>query len=159
MRPGHFWACELGNANGEGSPILAGPFKKREFWPPNEGEAGWKDAYRGITRRRYDVDDCALLLRCYYHRTPDDPEGLTFMREPVKQGEVLVVNSSELRAVQGRQQCDFKLTLPQGAKPLRQQLSRAKKQARLEEVPFDPKQRWRCERELDRDTRKVCEAT
>ena len=48
MRPGHYWGCELGDAgkllkdpSREGSAILAGPFKSRESWPPNEGEAGW----------------------------------------------------------------------------------------------------------------------
>ena len=74
MRPGHFWACELGDADGKGSPILAGPFDKQQYWPPNEGEAGWETRHRGITRRRYDAGDCALLVRCYFHRTADDPE-------------------------------------------------------------------------------------
>ena len=81
------------------------------------------------------------------------------MRWEAGSGWKLVINSSELRAVQGRQECDFKLTLPQGVPQLRQQLARAKKQERLRNVPFDPKQRWRLERDLDRDTRKVCEAT
>ena len=166
MRPGHFWACELGDASeldsakAEGLPILAGPFDKQQYWPPNEGEAGWKDSYRGIARQRYDTGDCALLVRCYYHRTADDREGLTFVRWRAKAGEKLVVNSSELRAVQGRQECDFKLTLPQGAMPKRQQLARAKKKGRqTAELEFDPKQRWRLERDLDVDTRRVCEAT
>ena len=123
-----------------------------------EGEVGWKAAYRGIVSQRYDVGECALLLRCYFHRTADDPEGLTFLRERVEPGVKLVVNSSELRAVQGRQECDFKLTRPRGAPQLRQQLSRAKKQAPLP-AQFDPKERLRLERELDRGTRKVCEAT
>ena len=71
-----------------------------------------------------------------------------------------MVNSSELRAVQGRQECDFKLTLPQGAMPKCQQLARAKKKGRqTAELEFDPKQRWRLERDLDVDTRRVCEAT
>lgn len=161
MRPGHFWACELGNADGKGSPILQGPFKKQQWWPPVEGEAGWKPEYAGIPRYRYDEGECAILLRCYFHRTADDREGLTFLRWPGKAGEKLVINSSELRAVQGRQECDFKLMLPQGSPQLRQQQSRAKKQKRpqQEAPPIDPKQRWRLERDLDRDTRRVCEAT
>ena len=166
MRPGHFWACELGDANeldsakSKGSPILAGPFEQQQYWPPNEGEAGWMDAYRGIPRQRYDVGDCALLICCYYHRTADDREGLTFVRWRGKPGEKLVVNSSELRAVQGRQECDFKLTLPKGALQKRQQLARTKKQPRqTAEVEFDPKQRWRLERDLDGVTRTVCEGT
>ena len=63
MRPGHFWACELGDADEldstkpAGSPILAGPFDtEQQHLPPNEGEAGWKDAYRGIARQRYDAE-------------------------------------------------------------------------------------------------------
>ena len=158
-------ACELGDASAldatkaKGSPILAGPFDKQQYWPPNEGEAGWKDTYRGIARQRYDAGDCALLIRHYYHRTADDREGLTFLQK-MRPGEKLVVNSSELRAVQGRQECDFKLVLPQPPPQKRQQLVRAKKKAANEAPPqFDPKQRLRLERDLDRETRVVCEAT
>ena len=61
--------------------------------------------------------------------------------------------------MQGRQECDFKLTLPQGSPQLRQQQSRAKKKPQTAPPPIDPKQRWRLERDLDRDTRKVCEST
>ena len=32
-------ACELGDADGKGSPVLAGPFKRQQWWPPAEGEA------------------------------------------------------------------------------------------------------------------------
>ena len=46
---------------------------------------------------RGDEGECLLLLRRYYHRVSDDPAGLTFMRWQAKQGEVLVINSSELR--------------------------------------------------------------
>ena len=116
------------------------------------GEKGWKDAYRGIPRQRYDAGDCALLIRHYYHRTADDREGLTFLQE-VRPGEKLVVNSSELRAVQGRQECDFKLVLPQPPPQKRQQLARAKKRAANEAPPqFDPKQRLRLAHNLDQDT-------
>jgi hypothetical protein len=68
---------------------------------------------------------------------------------------------SELRAVQGRQECDFKLTLPRPPPQLRQQQARAKKKAPPQHAapPMDPKQRFRLDRDLDRDTRKVCEAT
>ena len=70
----------------------------------------------------------------------------------------LVVNSCELRAVQGRQECDFKLTLPQPPPQLRQQLARAKNMQRPQDGAelFDPKARWRLERELDGDTRVLC---
>ena len=160
MHPGHFWACQLGDANGKGSPILVGPFPKQQYWPPNEAEACWKEEYMGIARLRYDEGECAILLRCYFHRAADDAQGLTFVRwQGEKLGERLVVNSSELRAVQGRQECDFKLTLPQGAPQLRQQLARTKKKARGVEVHYDPKQRWRLDRDLDWDTRRGCEAT
>ena len=43
------------------------------------------------------------------HRTVDDTSGLTFKPWQAKKGEVLVVNSSELRAVQGHQKNDFVL--------------------------------------------------
>ena len=110
---------------------MAGPFPKQQYWPPNEAEAGWKEEYMGIARLRYDDGECAILLRCYFHRTADDAQGLTFVRwQGEKLGERLVVNSSELRAVQGRQECDFKLALPQGAPQLRQQLARTKKKSR-----------------------------
>ena len=68
----------------------------------------------------------------------DDPEGLTFVRwMEQKQGEILLVNSSELRAVQGRQVCDFRLTPPKPLPELRQQLARAKKQKQSGAPPFD----------------------
>ena len=38
-------------------------------------------------------------------------EGLTFKQWQAKKGEILVVNSSELRAVQGHQKNDFVLCL------------------------------------------------
>ena len=110
-----------------------------------------------MPRYRYDPGECALLLRCYYQRVADDPEGLTFVRwMGQKQGEILVVNSSELRAVQGRQVCDFRLTPPKPLPQLRQQLARAKKQKQSGPPPFDPKQRLRLDREIDRDTRANC---
>ena len=164
MRPGHFWACELGDAGDlladasrKGSPILAGPFESRQYWPPNEGEPGWRVIFRGMLRLRYDPGECALLLRCYYHRVADDPEGLTFVRwMGQKAGEILVINSCELRAVQGRQVCDFRLIAPKHPPPLRQQLERAKKQKPSAPPPFDPKERLRLDREIDRDTRADC---
>lgn len=159
MRPGHFWVCELGDADGKGSPIIAGPFSKQEYWPPAEGRSGWEDRFRGIARLRYDAGECAILLRCYMNRTADDPEGLTFVRWKESPNEILVVNSADLRAVQGRQQCDFKLVLPKGAPQLRQQIIRGNKRHRSVATIYDPKQRWRLDRELDLDTRKLCEAT
>ena len=132
------------------------------WWPPNKGETGWKEEYMGITRQRYDTGDCVLLIRCYYHRTADDPEGLTFVRWlGQKRGEILIVNSSELRAVQGRQECDFRLVAPKPPPALRQQLARAKKQQKRtsDQAMFDPKQRLRLDRDLDRHTRLVCESS
>ena len=130
-----------------------------QWWPPAEGEAGWKEEYRGITRQSYSEGDHALLLRCYFHRTADDPEGLTFVRWICRPGEKLVISSSELRAVQGRQACDFKLTLPQGRPQLRQSARVKEKTRKAAPEQFDPKQRLRLERDLDRDTRTVCEGT
>jgi len=164
MRPGHFWACQLGDAglllgdaSRRGSPILAGPFDRRQQWPPLEGEAGWKVAFRGIKALRYDAGECAILLRCYYHRTADDPEGLTFLRHAKVGTEILVINSCELRAVQGRQKNDFKLAPPQPPPEKRQQAARAKKNAKHQvEPPYDPKMRWRLARNLDVSTRIDC---
>ena len=145
MRPGHFWACELGDADGKGSPILAGPFKERTTF---EGQ-------------RYDEGECAILLRRYYHRVADDRAGLTFVRWAAKKGERLIINSSELRAVEGHQANDFVL-VPLNPPQLRQKLERAKKlkkKGTTTEVPYDPKQRWRLDTELDVSTRFVCEET
>ena len=80
------------------------------------------------------------------------------MRWLGKPGEKLVVNSSELRAVQGRQACDFKLTPPRPLPPLRQQLTRRnKKPANAQPASRDPKERLRLDRDLDREMRAVCE--
>ena len=102
--------------------------------------------------------ECVLLLRRYYHRTADDRDGLTFKRWPAKKGEILLLNSSELRAVQGRQANDFVL-MPINAPPLREKHGRAKKGAHTEEVVYGPNQRWALDAEIDRDTRDVCEGT
>ena len=124
MRPGNFWLALLDDVSETGSPIIAGPFTERTYWPPEKGSSGWKDEYEGIARQRYDVSaaihalatalmdhgarsscfdlfelqvgDCALLLRHYYHRVPDDPEGLTFVGWAATEGEKLVVNSCEV---------------------------------------------------------------
>ena len=63
--------------------------------------------------------------------------------------------------MQGRQVCDFKLTPPKLPQPKRQQQARTKKQQQSSPPPFDPKhkQRWRLDRDLDRDTRTECQAT
>lgn len=64
-------------------------------------------------------------------------------------------------AVEGRQECDFKLVRPRGLPQKRQQMDRKKKQKRNEqrleiELP-DLKERLKLDRELDQDTRKVIE--
>ena len=100
------------------------------------------------------------------------------MRWQAKQGEVLAINSSELRAVQGRQACDFVLQPTLRCKPgkpcapcqagkrkrapqLRETLSRTTKKAKGPQVeaPPDPKQRWAVDPEIDRDTRRDCVGT
>ena len=40
----------LADATANGSPVIAGPFKERCFWPPQKGEDGWKEEYEGIAR-------------------------------------------------------------------------------------------------------------
>lgn len=167
LRPGHFWACELGDADGNGSPILHQYTGKNEWF-----ELKIKGAVVG--KYRGDDGECLLLLRCYYNRVADDPTGLTFVRE-ARDNEVLVVNSSELRAVQGRQACDFQLHLicmrckpgkpcaqckaGKAAPQLRASLSRAKKQGPQVQVQWDPKQRWALHAEIDCDTRRDCVGT
>ena len=169
LRPGHFWACELGDADGKGSPILHTYTSKNEWFELKiDGVVIGK--YRG------DKGDCLLAIRRYYHRTADDATGLTFVRWQAKKGERLVVISTELRAVQGRQACDFELhpiclrcrpgkpcsqcKTGKPAQQLREKLSRATKKqqhgARVE-VTYDQKQQWGLDAEIDRDTRKGCE--
>ena len=107
---------------------------------------------------RGDAGDCLLLLRRYYHRAVEDPNGLTFKRWEEKQGDILVVNSSELRAVQGRQANDFVL-VPINPPKLREKHGRAKKGAVVREVGYASNQKWCLDIDIDRDTREVCDAT
>jgi len=79
-RPGHFWVFELGEENG--SPIVQ-TFDRRS-------------TYKGI---RFDKGESALCVRRWLHRASDDPNGLTFVHWLAPPGELLVVDSSELRAV------------------------------------------------------------
>ena len=58
LRPGHFWACQLDDADGKGSPILHEFKKKNEHFELSNGE-----------KVRGDPGERLLLLRCYYHRT------------------------------------------------------------------------------------------
>ena len=74
-------------------------------------------------------------------------------------GEILVVNSSELRAVQGHQKNDFVLR-PISPPVLREKTRSSKtKKAAAVEVEYGPKQKWGLDPDIDRDTRKVCEAS
>lgn len=100
LRPGHFWVCELGDANGKGSPIIHEFRSKNEYFTLSNGE-----------KHRGDEGDSLILIRRYFDRVADDSKGLTFVQwNQPSEKEFSVVNSSELRAVQGWQQCDFKLT-------------------------------------------------
>lgn len=83
LRPGQFWVCELGDADGKGSPIINKAFDKRTMF---EGT-------------RFERGDSAILIRRYLNRTADDGQGLTFVPWQESAGETLVVNSSELRYV------------------------------------------------------------
>ena len=81
-----------------------------------------------------------------------------------------MVNSSELRAVQGHQKNDFLLWLINPPK-LREKTGKrgkgkgkgkgkaAGKSSPPEEVHYGPNQKWGLDPDIDRDTRKVCEAT
>ena len=147
LRPGHFWACELGDADGKGSPIIHTFIKKNESFELSDGR-----------KMRGDAGDCLLLIRRYFHRTADDPNGLTFKLWQAKKGELLVVNSSELRAVQGHQKNDFVLRLIN--RPLlREKIARGKKKYKPVEVVYSLGQKWGLDADIDRDTRAVCEGT
>ena len=92
LRPGHFWAAELGDFDGKGSPIVHTFTGKNEYFTLGDG-----------SKVRGDAGECLLLLRRYFHRTPEDLEGLTFKQWQGKKGDLLVVNSSEAHpAVAGR---------------------------------------------------------
>ena len=159
MRPGHFWVCELGNFDGCGSPIIHTYTKKNEVFTLSNGQ-----------KHRGDEGDCLLLLRRYYHRVADDPKGLTFVRE-VRDGEILVVISTELRAVQGRQACDMQLApICMHCKPgkpcqrcavggARWAGMRQSRQGPSVEAYFHPNQRWALDAELDSDIRALCDGT
>ena len=108
---------------------------------------------------RGDPGEYVLLLRRYFQRTVEDLQGLTFKQEQANKGEVLAVNSSELRAVQGHQKNDFVLRLINPPK-LRQKIARSgKKDDQAANVEYGPKQEWGLDPDIDYDTRKVCEST
>ena len=193
MRPGHFWACELGDADGKGSPVLHAFTQKSEYFELSNGEKvrvasatlpshgarslcalsplaargtralvslarGTRALLSWCAQVRGDAGECLLLRRRYCHRTADDAQGLTFKRWEAKKGEILVLNSSELRAVQGHQKNDFILN-PINPPKQRAQKSRAAKGAKAQEVVYPAKQKWALDPEVDVDTRQVCEAS
>ena len=78
--------------DGKGSPIVHTFTGKNEYFTLGDG-----------SKVRGDAGECLLLLRRYFHRTPEDLEGLTFKQWQGKKGDLLVVNSSEAHhAVAGR---------------------------------------------------------
>ena len=87
-----------------------------------------------------------------------DLSGLTFKRWQAKKGELLVVNSSELRAVQGHQKNDFVLR-PINPPRFRAKTARGKKKsssdAEPQQVVYPANQKWALEAEIDMDTRAV----
>ena len=50
LRPGHFWACELGNFDGDGSPIIYTFTKKNEYFTLSNGEKqrSWLKCHTGL---------------------------------------------------------------------------------------------------------------
>ena len=90
-----------------------------------------------------------------FHRTLEDLSGLTFRQWQAQKGEILVVNSSELRAVQGHQKNDFRLQ-PINPPKLRQKTARSAKKGLSVpgEVEYGPRQMWGLDPDIDRDTRK-----
>lgn len=146
LRPGHFWACELGDADGKGSPIIHTFTNKNEYFTLSDGN-----------KMRGDEGDCLLLIRRYFDRTVEDTSGLTFKQWQAKKGELLVVNSSELRAVQGHQKNDFVLR-PINPPVLREKTARSSKQKTTPGVvEYSPRQKFGLDPDIDLDTRTVCE--
>ena len=111
-------------------------------------------------KMRGDPGECLLLLRRYFDRTVDDTTGLTFKQWAAKKGELLVINSSELRAVQGHQKNDF-LLRPIKAPKLREKIGRGAKAKRTDaqEAVYAAGQKFGLCPDIDRDTRAVCEGT
>ena len=133
--------CELSNADGKGSPILHAFTRKNEYFTLSDGN-----------KIRGDPGEYVLLLRRYFQRTVEDLQGLTFKQEQANKGEVLAVNSSELRAVQGHQKNDFVLRLINPPK-LRQKIARSgKKDDQAANVEYGPKQEWGLDPDIDYDT-------
>ena len=129
-------------------PIIHIFTKKNEVFTLSDGR-----------KMRGDAGECLLLLRRYYHRTPKDAQGLTFKRQEAKKGEIFVLNSSKLRAVQGHQKNDFILD-PINPPVQREQKSRsAKGGAKVQELVYPASQEWALDPDVDLDTRKVCEAS
>ena len=107
---------------------------------------------------RSDAGEWLLLRRRYYNRMADDAQGLTFKRWAAKKNEILVLNSSELRAVQGHQKNDFILN-PINPPKQRAQKSRSAKGAKVQELVYPASQKWGMDPDVDVDTRRVCEAS
>ena len=110
------------------------------------------------TQVRSDAGEWLLLRRRYYNRMADDAQGLTFKRWAAKKNEILVLNSSELRAVQGHQKNDFILN-PINPPKQRAQKSRSAKGAKVQELVYPASQKWGMDPDVDVDTRRVCEAS
>ena len=88
----------------------------------------------------------------------DDPEGLNFVGWTAKEGERLVVNSSEVRGVAGNP-LGFQLVAMSGAKKkkAKKKLTHHKKGTQPPPHLFDPKQRLHLDQEADAELRKRCE--
>ena len=83
MRPGHFWACQLGDADtlrppaertGKCSPVIHKFTRKNEWYELKSADGTIIGKYRG------DDGDYLLLVRRYYHRVATDAAGLIFKR-------------------------------------------------------------------------------
>lgn len=140
--------------DGRGSPIMAGPFggSGHTCWPSERGTNGWKPMYGHIERQRFDSGECALLVESYLHRTSDDPTGLTFVRWEAKPGEILIVDSShQVRAIQGRQDADFRLVRSGPSPSARHAGISTRSGARaVNNTRYEPSLRWLLDEELDK---------
>ena len=147
-RPGHFCMAQLGDA-GNGSSIVK-DFDTRETYE----------------ERRYDKGECAILLRRYLNRVPDDASGLTFVDWEEGEQQTLIVNSSEVRAV-GFELRPMALPSAQPGQrrelPARSTRAQRPQQGRGAQVVSssevrDPRRRYFLEPETDTVIRAVCDS-
>ena len=164
LRPGHHWLFEFGDG-GDGTCID----KPSEHELHADGSfklapRKWVE-YKGV---RFYNGDMALVVKRWLHRVETDASALSFIewdetmeKAPDAPTAGMIVNSSELRTVQGHQKNDFVLQ-PINPPRFRAKTVRSKKKSSLDAQPqvvYPANQKWALKSEIDMDTRAVCEET